>query len=87
MESFIFSMNAVLPLVCLAALGYILRQTNFITDDFVKTGNKFVFKWCLSCLMFVNVYNITEFNARYYKIMIFASVSILILRPPSGVCS
>ncbi|QTQ15924.1 AEC family transporter [Treponema parvum] len=79
MESFVFSMNAVLPLVCLTALGYALRQSNFFNDDFIKAGNKFVFSVCLPCLMFVNIYNIKKMSSAYYKVMLFASVSMLAL--------
>ena len=44
LDSFVFSINAVLPLVFLSALGYILRRSNFLTEEFIKTGNKFIFK-------------------------------------------
>lgn len=50
------TVNAVLPIVLLILLGYVLRRVNFLTDGFVKTGNKLVFNVCLPCMLFVNIY-------------------------------
>lgn len=86
LDSFVFSINAVLPLVFLSALGYILRRSNFLTEEFIKTGNKFIFKYCLSCLLFLNVYNISEFNPSYIRVMVFAFCSVLVLVLLSFVC-
>jgi malate permease and related proteins len=79
MDTLIFSLNAVLPIIIPVLLGYILRQKNVLTDDFIKTGNYFVFTYCFPCLMFVNVYSIQEFNAIYRDIAIFSSISIILL--------
>lgn len=76
-ESFIFSINAVLPLVLLSAIGYFLRRANFLTEEFIKVGNNFLFRVCLSSLMFVNIYSIKEFSLTYLKIMAFTVASIL----------
>ena len=79
MDTFIFSLNAVLPIVGLVVLGYILRKNNVVTDDFLKMANKFVFTYCFPCLMFTNVYNIEKFNSVYRDLAIFAVLSILSL--------
>lgn len=50
--------NAILPIILLILFGYWLRRIGFLSEEFVKVGNKFVFNVCLSCSMFVNVYNI-----------------------------
>lgn len=78
-ESLLFSLNAVLPLVILSAVGYLLRRSNFLTEEFIKIGNKFLFRICLSSLMLINMYSIKEFNSTYIKIMAFTVVSILTL--------
>ncbi len=57
------AINAVLPIVLLILLGYLLRQKGFFSGDFVKTGNKLVFKVCLPCMLFVNVYDIDGFSS------------------------
>ncbi len=50
--------NAILPIVLLILFGYWLHRVRFLSEDFTKTANKFVFNVCLSCSMFINVYNI-----------------------------
>ena len=56
MESLIFSINAVGPIVLLAVVGYFLKRIGLIGSDLAKGGNKLVFKVFLPCLLFLNVY-------------------------------
>ncbi len=58
MDSFIFSVNAVLPIILMVALGYALKKAGFITKDFSKRTNKLVFRFFLPAMLFVNVYDI-----------------------------
>jgi hypothetical protein len=51
------TINAVLPIVLLILLGYLLKRFKFLNDNFVKMGNKFVFKVCLPCMLFINIYD------------------------------
>ncbi len=71
--------NAVAPIILLILLGYILRQKNFLSADFVKIGNKLVFNVCLPCMLFVNVYEIKGFNAIQWDIVIYSVVIIAII--------
>jgi predicted permease len=50
--------NAILPIILLILFGYYLKRIHFLTDDFAKTANKFVFNVGLFCSLFINVYNI-----------------------------
>ncbi len=71
--------NAILPIILVILLGYILRQKNFLTDDFLKTGNKLVFKVCLPCMLFINVYDIDDFRTIHWDIVIYAVVMICVI--------
>lgn len=51
------AVNAVVPIVLLILLGYFLRKYNFLSDDFIRIGNKFVFRICLPCMLFINIYD------------------------------
>lgn len=51
------TVNAVVPIILLILLGYILKRIKFLSKEFIKLGNKFVFKVCLPCMLFVNVYD------------------------------
>lgn len=56
------AVNAVGPVVLLILLGYLLKQKGFLTESFVKTGNKLVFNVFLPCMLFINVYDIEGFS-------------------------
>lgn len=73
------AVNAVLPIILLILLGYFLKQKGFITKDFVKIGNKLVFKVCLPCMLFINVYNIESFAEIRWDIVGYAVVMILVI--------
>ncbi|MDR2039273.1 MAG: AEC family transporter [Bacteroidales bacterium] len=55
MENFLFSINTVAPLFILISAGYIARQINFISDQFLSEANKFVFKLLLPLMLFENI--------------------------------
>lgn len=55
MDSFIFSLNATVPIFAVMLLGYILHRTGFITEEFANVANKFVFKVCLPCMLFLDL--------------------------------
>ena len=40
---FLFAFNCVCPILLLVLLGYVLRRKNILTDEFLTTGNHFVF--------------------------------------------
>lgn len=56
------AVNAVVPIILLFFLGYALRRTGFLNENFTKTGNSLVFNLCLPAMLFVNVYNIENLN-------------------------
>ena len=58
MESLIFALNAITPIVLTVALGYILKKTGFMDERFTKMANKLVFRVFLPCMLFLNVYKI-----------------------------
>lgn len=76
---FLTAANAVLPIVLLILLGYILKRVGFLTKEFIKVGNKFVFRVCLSCSLFINVYNIQSFAAIQWDFILFCVVSAFVL--------
>ena len=61
MDSFLFAIKAVLPIILTVALGYLLKRAGFMTEDFAKKANKLVFKVFLPSMLFLNVYK-TDLN-------------------------
>lgn len=58
MDSFVFALNAVAPIIILVALGYLLKRINLIPVGLAKQLNKIVFKVLLPVMLFNNVYKI-----------------------------
>ena len=71
--------NAVTPIVLMILLGYFLKQKGFLSESFIKTGNKLVFNVCLPCMLFVNVYEIKGFDAIAWDIVIYCIAAIAII--------
>ena len=55
MNDFLFSINAVAPLVILIAAGYAFRQFNLVSDKFLSEATRFVFRFLLPLMLFQNI--------------------------------
>ena len=58
MNSLIFALSAVVPLIGVATLGYILKRVGILSNDIAKPLNKLSFKVTLPAMLFLNTYNI-----------------------------
>ena len=77
MEPFLFALNAVLPIVLLAALGYLLKKISLVDEKFIKTGNKIVFKVLLPVMLFNNVYKIENLGAVEFGYVLYSVLAII----------
>ena len=74
------TVNAVLPIILLILLGYVLKRIKFLTRDFIKLGNKLVFRVCLPCMLFINIYDqMDSFADIRWDVVLYSVVIILIL--------
>lgn len=79
MDTLLFALNAVLPILLLIALGYILRRLGFVNENFLKIGNKFTFRITLPVLLFVTIYSIESFSTINWGVIIYAVLGVLLL--------
>ena len=79
MNPLIFSINAVFPLILVAAFGFFARKNNTLTDEFLKVGNKFCFKYGFFFMMFTTIYDIESFDEINWYVILFAVVGVLLL--------
>lgn len=79
MNPLIFSINAVFPLILVAAFGFYARKTNTLTEDFLNAGNKFCFKYGFFFMMFTTIYDIESFDEINWYVILFAVLGILLL--------
>ncbi len=74
------SVNAVIPIILLILLGYFLKKVNFLNRDFIKTGNKFVFRVCLPCMLFINIYDsMNSFADIRWDVVLYSALSICVI--------
>lgn len=76
MDTLRFALNAILPIILLIFLGYLLKQKHFLDEDWFKKGNKLIFRICLPCMLFVNVYNIESFTDINWSVVIYSEIAI-----------
>ena len=82
MDSLIFALTAVAPLILLVAIGYTLKKIGFMNDSFSKMANKLVFRVFLPATLFLNTYNIKnlaemDFSYIYYVVAVVVSAFLL----------
>ena len=63
--------NAILPIILLILIGYALRQSGFLTEAFLKNGNRLTFRVLLPVTLFINVYNIENFDRINWPVVIY----------------
>ncbi len=73
------AVNAIVPILLLILLGYILKRMGYLSDDFIKTGNKLVFNICLPAMLFVNVYNIDSLSMIRVDVVVYTAAVVCIL--------
>ncbi len=78
-DIFMFSFNAVMPILLMMALGYFLRSVKFADEGFFKKANTLVFKVFLPILLFVNVYEIESLSDVNWSAAIYAEVMIVFM--------
>ena len=77
MESLIFSVSAVLPIILTVAVGYVIRRMNMIDDSVAKVVNRLVFRVFLPVLIFLNIYKIESITNIDVKYIIYAAAAVI----------
>lgn len=78
MENFLFTLNAILPIIIPILLGYLLKRLHFFKEGFLTEANKLVFKILIPILLFSNLYlaDLSEINWAFVG---FSAAAILVL--------
>lgn len=78
-DIFMYAINAVMPIILLIVLGYVLKLIGFLSAEFLKAANKFVFRVCLPCLLFYNVYNVSDLGAIRWDVVWYCLAVIAVM--------
>ena len=79
MENFILSLNVVLPLFLIMAVGYLLRRIGLLDDAVLPKLNSLVFKAFFPMFLFNNIYHSDLESMMNPKLILTAVVSILVI--------
>lgn len=79
LENLIISVNVVLPLFLMMALGYVIRVTKLADKSNFDVMNRLVFRIFLPVLIFSNIYNAGTGNLFDIKLILFAVVSVIVI--------
>lgn len=79
MDSLLFSVNAVFPLLLLSALGFYVRRNGTVNDDFLECGNRFCFRYGFFAMMFANIYKIESLSSIRWNVVVFALIAVSVL--------
>ena len=79
MDSFIFALNAILPIVFLVLIGYVLKRIGLLKLDLAKGIHKLVFRVFLPVMLFLNVYKIETIENIGFGYIIYAIGATLII--------
>ena len=77
MENMVISLNAVLPLFLIIALGCAAKQLHILSDDAARQANGLCFQLFMAPLLFYNVYSTDLASAYSWKLLVFCVVGTL----------
>lgn len=76
MNSLIFALEAVLPIILMVAIGYWIKRIGLLTADMAKIINKLVFRIFLPSMLFLNVYKIESLSEIELDYILYAVIAI-----------
>lgn len=72
------AVNAIAPIILLILLGYVLKRIKFFSGDFLKAGNKLVFKVLLPVMLFVNIYD-SDWSDFRWDLILYCLIVVLLI--------
>ena len=79
MDSLLFALNAVAPIMLMVAIGYILKKAGFMDGDLAKKANRLVFRVFLPAMLFLNVYKIESLGEINFGYVVYVVVVLLLI--------
>lgn len=79
MDSLVFALEAVLPIIITVAIGYFIKKAGFLTTDMAKVINKLVFRIFLPVMLFLNVYKIESLAEIEFDYILYAVIATILI--------
>lgn len=77
MDSFLFALGAVAPIVLMVVVGYFFKKIGWMDESFAKKANKLVFRAFMPVMLFVKIYNIPSLADMDFGFIGYAAIAIL----------
>ncbi len=77
MDSLIFALSAVAPIVLMVVIGYIFKKIGLMDESFAKTANKLVFRAFMPVMLFVNIYRISDLTSIDFGFIGYAMIALI----------
>lgn len=79
MDTLLFALDAILPIVLLILLGYFLKRIRLFTKEFLSVGNKVCFRVFLPAFLFYNIYTIESLKDVNWVFIAYGAGAVLAL--------
>ena len=79
MDSLLFALNAVAPIIIMVIIGYCLKKIGFMNETFAKMANKVVFRILLPAMLFLNVYKIDSLGNISLGYIFYVAIALIII--------
>jgi len=78
LDIFLFSANAILPILLVMLIGYWLHHVKIVNDDFIARANRLCFTVTLPIQEFANIYNPEDIQLPSGRLIAFAVISVIV---------
>lgn len=79
MDSFLFALGAVAPIVLMVLVGYFLKTIGWMNQRFAKEANKLVFRVFMPVMLFLNIYRIQSFADFEFGFILYVVIALLLI--------
>ena len=91
MDSLLFSMGAVAPIIAMVLIGYFLKQIGWMDARFAKDANRLVFRVFMPVMLFLNIYKINDlggmdFGYIWYVVAVLMIIFLVCIPAVLAVC-
>ena len=79
MESFLFAVNAVAPIMLMMVVGYFIKKCGLVNPAFAKVANRLVFRLFLPVMLFLNIYKTESLEGMVWSSVGYAAAVVLVI--------
>jgi predicted permease len=76
LDTFVFALNAVMPIALLVALGFYAKKIKLLNEQFCTAGNRLCFRILLPILLFMNIYKTKGIEEIQWDLAIYSCIVI-----------